>query len=141
MSNTHYICTSSDFSELKKIRDFVDVTAKEFEIPNDISDNMIVAVDEACTNIIKHTFNGDTSNFLCVEVGKEKDNFVVTIYDKGKPFDPDNVESLNLHNYFKEFRKSGLGIYLIRTLIDDIEYTPSDIEHPKNLLKLIKNIY
>ncbi len=140
MSNTKYICATSDFAELKKIRDFVKMKSKDFGIPPYLIDKMVLAVDEACTNIIKHSFNEDITKELCIEIDKEKDNFFVSIYDNGKPFDPNNVNSPNMDNYFKEFKKSGLGIYLIRSLIDEIQYIPANTKNKHNLLKLIKKI-
>lgn len=80
------------------------------------------AVDEACTNIIKYASSeeGNIINIIC-EV--QDDDFVVTIRDKGKPFDPYSVPPPDLEADLDKRRVGGLGIYLMRRLMDDVSYS------------------
>jgi len=80
------------------------------------------AVDEACTNIIKYAYaaEGDIIIIACEIQGND---FVVTIRDKGKPFDPSSVPPPDLKTDLDKRRIGGLGIYLMRKLMDDVSYS------------------
>jgi serine/threonine-protein kinase RsbW len=81
-----------------------------------------MAVDEACTNIIKHAYSGAKGpiTVICELVD---DEFVVTIRDRGKPFDPSSVPAPDLHADLGERRVGGLGIYFMRKMMDEVSYS------------------
>lgn len=80
------------------------------------------AVDEACTNVIKHAY-AEKDGTIDITCEVQDNNFVVTIRDKGKPFDPYSVPLPDLETDVDERRIGGLGIYLMRTLMDDVSYS------------------
>ena len=102
---------------------------------------IVMAVDEACANIIEHGYGcpGDVrGDSLTIDLSLllEADRVTITIRDTGKPFCPTSVEPLDLREYFTHGRGSGLGIYIMRTFVDEIEHsTPSG---GGNRLKLVK---
>lgn len=73
-------------------------------------------------------------------VEKIENKIVVSISDNGEPFDPLSVERPNMEEYFIEFKRGGLDIHLMRSVMDDIEYYPADAKNNQNTLKLIKYI-
>jgi serine/threonine-protein kinase RsbW len=80
------------------------------------------AVDEACTNIMKYAYPeaGGIIIITCEVRGK---HFIVTIRDKGKPFDPSTVPPPDLIADLDKRRIGGLGIYFMRTLMDNVSYS------------------
>lgn len=132
------ICTSGDFSELEKIRDFVASEAVRFGFSGEDSQRIALAVDEACTNLINHAFKRDPLRKICVEIEPAPNQFVVNILDDGSPFNPLEVPQPDMKEYFKNFKRGGLGIQIIRLVMDEISYTPQNDKMKKNVLQLKK---
>jgi serine/threonine-protein kinase RsbW len=89
-------------------------------------DDLKLAVAEACTNCIQHASDSDEVRIACAVYG---DRLVVTVEDHGKGFDGRGVTPKALG----EPKVGGLGVFLIRTLMDDVSYEVD----PKNGTKLI----
>lgn len=114
------------------------MTAKDFGVDAKIINQIILAVDEACTNIIKYTHKYDDKNTIEVSVTNEKDAIKVIIFYKGEGFDPNKVKNPDMIEYFKNYKVGGLGIPMMRKFMSKIEY-----KHKKpdlNTLVLIKSI-
>lgn len=138
MNKLENMSSFCELVELARIRTFIKHKAISFGIPEAEADKVSLAVDEACTNLIKYTSNTDKNHEFCVTVEKVDDKIEVSISDDGKPFDPLSVERPNMEKYFKEFKRGGLGIHLMRSVMDEIEYFPADGKNSQNTLKLIK---
>jgi len=81
-----------------------------------------MAIDEACTNIIRYAYpeQKGTITLICKLVN---DDFTVTIRDRGKPFDPSSVPAPDLHADLDKRRIGGLGIYFMRKMMDEVSYS------------------
>jgi serine/threonine-protein kinase RsbW len=123
---------------LSEIRDFVSGNARAADIPEVTVENIILAVDEACTNIIKHAYNLSPEGEILIKIDYDEDKFMVTIIDYGKSFEPDRVPLPDLQKYYREHRVGGLGMYLMKSLMDDVEYI--SIPGKYNQVLLSKNI-
>jgi len=80
------------------------------------------AVDEACTNIIKYAYS-EEGGVITITCESQDNDFVVTIRDNGKPFDPSSVPPPDLEADLDKRRIGGLGIYLMKKLMDDVSYS------------------
>ncbi len=81
-----------------------------------------LALEEACTNIVLHAYEG-REGFIYTSVKAQNDKLEIMIEDDGTPFDP--TEHLTLHRTTDddiEGPVGGWGIGLIRTLMDEITY-------------------
>ncbi len=134
------VCANCDLPELFRIREFINEKAERFGFSDFDASQIGLAVDEACTNIIKHSFNLDKSKKLCVQVETNSDFFIVNISDDGKPFNPLSIPEVDMKEYIKQFKRGGLGIHIIRKVMDEIEYYPSQGNNTKNILKLKKSL-
>ena len=86
---------------------------------------------------MKHfsTYNRDNEGDIEVICGLDNDNrFVIEITDSGIPFDIHSFDEPDLNADISERKVGGLGIYLIKKMMDDIQYR---FEDNKNILKLI----
>jgi len=128
----------SKTENLSEIRDFVSGNARAADIPEVTVENIILAVDEACTNIIKHAYNLSPEGEILIKIDYDEDKFMVTIIDYGKSFEPDRVPLPDLQKYYREHRVGGLGMYLMKSLMDDVEYI--SIPGKYNQVLLSKNI-
>jgi anti-sigma regulatory factor (Ser/Thr protein kinase) len=80
------------------------------------------AVDEACTNIMEYAYS-EEGGVITLTCEVQDNDFVVTIRDRGKPFDPSSVPPPDLEADLDKRRIGGLGIYLMRKLMDDVSYS------------------
>ena len=87
-----------------------------------------MAVDEACTNIIEHSYGGEAaSENLCehtirLHLKQYRDRVVVEIYDQGSGFDFANHRPLDPGQWLAEQQERGLGLYVITHFVDDVAY-------------------
>ncbi len=141
MSNilkTKKLIVKSRTENLSKIRDFISSNAASAGLSRDDIDKMILAVDEACTNVIKHAYKFSPDGDILIEVKYDKSTFTITIEDNGISFDPDIVPSPDLEKYYREHRVGGLGMYLMKTLMDEVKY--KSIPGKFNRVSLTKKI-
>ena len=112
----------SDTRQLENVRSFVESAARDFGFADEEVSNIILAVDEACTNIIKHAYGGRKNGDIRIEVLRSATSFSVRIQDHGKAFNPEGIEPPNLQKHLAEYRRGGLGVYLMRRMMDKVEY-------------------
>lgn len=128
----------SSTKNLGAIRLFVEEKASQSGIAKSITDKIVLAVDEACTNIIKHAYNYDASTEFIVRVLISKSEFKVLLIDHGKSFDPNQIADPDMPTYLKQRCVGGLGLHLMRHLMDIVEY--HNLKENGNQLILIKKI-
>jgi len=134
-------CISGNIKELEKIRDFVNYWASDFGF-NEIDANKIVlAVDEVCSNIIKHALKDNDLKTICLKIETKKPDFYIIISDNTPSFDLTEKEDINLQEYLSKFKKGGLGIQIIKNVMDEIKYFPSNKNNPQNILYLRKQLH
>jgi serine/threonine-protein kinase RsbW len=112
---------------------FVVSFAEEQGFPPNRLMEIELSMEEALVNIIKYAYpdgNGDMG-ISCIISGQ--DQFVVEIADTGIPFDALSVVDPDIACGVEERKVGGLGIYFIKTLMDDVAYTRKD---GKNILKM-----
>jgi len=116
----------SDPGNLPKVREAVRKVAHEVGFDEDCIARIVLAVDEAITNVIKHGYEGrcDQAVEVCVtrvrENGREGIRF--EIRDFGKQVDPDTICGRDL----KDVRPGGLGVHIIRSVMDRVVYAPAE---------------
>ncbi|NGP89125.1 ATP-binding protein [Fodinibius halophilus] len=121
-SSTYSISVQASTEHLSEVRDFVAKHASEFGFaPQDV-DDIRLAVDEAYTNIIKHAYKNDRQKSVDIELGYNSQKFWISLLDTGDAFDPSNYSKPDVRQKIKEKKRGGVGVYLIRKLMDDVEY-------------------
>jgi serine/threonine-protein kinase RsbW len=119
------LTVKSRTEKLIEVRDFVSSAARDFGFEEEAVNKIALAVDEACTNIIKHSYKFATDKDIHVTVMTVGGKFEVRIQDQGKSFDPETVKAPNMKEYLHQYRRGGLGMYLMRSLMDKVEYIVS----------------
>lgn len=119
---THELVIRSDMQHLSKVRRFVETHARRTGLRDETVDQLRLAVDEACTNVIEHAYRGDDSFELTVTIKADPHRFTVVIRDQGEAFQPQNYHSPDLLDLVEKRRDGGFGVHLMRRLMDRVEY-------------------
>ena len=94
---------------------------------------VVLAVDEASANVIKHSYQGECKQSLTVSALYNEDGIEVEIRDNGNPFNPIS----QLRPPPNELRAGGRGMFLMQTVMDEVEYERRD---GKNYVRMRKRI-
>jgi len=116
------LIVKSRTENLSEIRQFVSSGAILIGMPVNIIDNIILAVDEACTNIIKHAYKYFPEGEIIIRLKFSSEKFTVIIIDHGVPFKPETVPDPDLQRYYRQHRVGGLGMFLMKSLMDEVKY-------------------
>ena len=124
---TVIVQTPGDIGYLHRIREFIAGMATEAGIGQHEIDNIELAVDEACTNIIEHGYTSDDpKKELTVRMEIDSSKIVLTVIDHAEPFNMLLYEPRDVSQLRDEGRDGGLGIRLIKRIMDDIDYRTID---------------
>ena len=110
------------FEFLDEIRNFVAEVAREGGFTEKAIYSLQLAADEAASNIIEHAYQGVANASLQITCDMQDDELIITMRDSGKPFDPSNVKQPNLKADLSKRQIGGLGVYLMRKLMDEVRY-------------------
>lgn len=124
------------FEFLDEIRELVAQTAREGGFTEKEIYSLQLAADEAASNVIEHAYDGVSNANLDITCNMRGDTLTITLHDTGLSFDPSNVKTPNLKADLSERQIGGLGIYLMRKLMDEVRYE-SNLK-TGNLLTMIK---
>jgi serine/threonine-protein kinase RsbW len=124
------------FEFLDEIREFVAQVAREGGFTEKEIYSLQLAADEAASNIIEHAYAGVSDANLDITSNVRDDTLTITMHDTGTPFDPSTVKPPNLKANLSEREIGGLGVYLMRKLMDEVRYESDS--RTGNLLTMIK---
>jgi serine/threonine-protein kinase RsbW len=91
-------------------------------LPAPVRRSVNVALDELLTNTLAYGFAGREGGELTVEVERRPDRVSVTLTDDGRPFDPFGIAAPDTARPVEERRIGGLGIHLVRRMMDEVSY-------------------
>jgi serine/threonine-protein kinase RsbW len=120
--NEQSLTIESRTDRLITVREFVAEAARQFGFEDEDIGKITLAVDEACTNIIKHAYKFDPHQPITVTVRSSGATFEVAILDRGRQFDPEHLTAPDMKEYLTHYRRGGLGVYLMKSLMDKVEY-------------------
>jgi sigma-B regulation protein RsbU (phosphoserine phosphatase) len=120
---------------LKLIRAAVTAAAETVGCSENCRMDIVMAVDEACQNIIRHGYKNDPDGAIVVDVRRAGDTLVIKLIDYAQPVDVETVKPRDL----EDVRPGGLGVHIIREVMDEAEFKKPP-EGVGNLLELTKKI-
>lgn len=126
-----------DKGELIKIRQFTSDVLEDHQVPDLQAHKLVLAVDEVCANLIIHANNCDPENNIEFSVDFNPSQIVFTFRDKGVGFDINEYESPSMEELVSSRRQGGLGLMLVKRIMDKIEFAT---EKNHNICRLIKLI-
>ena len=138
IENTFTLDVPSSTQNLALIREFVTRIAAQAGLNEVEVGQLELAVDEACANVIEHAYGDDKSKQVMIRAVFDDDTLRIHVIDTGQAFDPTQVQQQDLKDLIAKRRTGGLGMRLIRTLMDEVHY---DIEPGrKNELRMVKKL-
>ena len=126
----------ANFHNLDEIRDFVGEAARQAGFSEKEIYSIQLAADEASTNIIEHAYAGIENGKIEIDCSITGGELKIIMRDNGKSFDPSSVPEPNVKADLSERKIGGLGMYLMRKLMDDVFYESSP--DAGNTLTMIK---
>src|SRR5690554_1759510 len=105
---------------LAGIRDFVSDHARDHSFTESQISDIRLAVDEACTNVIKHAYNYNEKEQFLIDLDFNTNSLTITITDQGSGFNFNTYQKPDLKERIKQKKRGGMGIYLIRNLMDEV---------------------
>jgi serine/threonine-protein kinase RsbW len=126
-----------DLQEVVRVNSAFGDFADAHALPTAVRRSVNVALDELLTNTVSYGFPKRTDGALTIEVDLQADRIVVTLADNGAPFDPwvriapDTTLSMEVR------RIGGLGIHLVKQMMDEARYEHRD---GKNVVVLVKRL-
>jgi anti-anti-sigma factor len=111
---------AADEARLCEVRDFVDRACEAAGFTPRAAANVRLAVDEACTNVIKHAY-ADATGSLSITCGTRGRWLEIRILDHGAAFDG-RIDLQHLSELVASKRKGGLGVFLMHRLMDHVQY-------------------
>ncbi len=121
MNTRYFIRIAAELKNLAEIRRFVEETASALGVDPAVIPGMLLAVDEAVSNIIAHGYQGQ-GGAVEIEVGRERDALVIRLRDEADPFDPTSVPPPDVTLPLEQRIPGGLGIHLIRQVVDEMTH-------------------
>lgn len=123
---------------LNEVLGFVDQSLEKLNCPMKIQMQIDIAVEELFVNIAKYAYAPGKGNATVrVEVENDPLAVVITFIDKGVPYDPLAKKDPDITLSAEERQIGGLGIFMVKKSMDDIEY---DYHDGQNILKIKKSI-
>ncbi len=131
------IILENRIDELVRLSAFIDALGEEWSIAPEVVFNLQLALEECATNVIMYAYPPEEKQTLLVTAELVEHDLVLTIEDGGLPFDPTQVAEADTTLSAEERPIGGLGIFLVRQLMDTVAYQRVE---GKNRLTLMKRI-
>ena len=127
----------ANFESLDTVREFVGKAAREIGMDDSEVYAVQLAVDEACSNIIEHAYGGQNRGEIECSCQVNKKALTIVLRDHGRPFDPASIAAPNLTLGLNERQVGGLGLFLMRHLMDEVRFEAQG--EAGNVLTLVKH--
>ncbi len=125
------------YTSLVKIAEFIRTASQEAGFDSATSYHIELAIDEAVTNIIEHAYGGEGVGEIECMYQVDHQGLTIQIRDHGQPFLPHAVATPNITAPLKKRDNHGLGLFLIKQLMDEVSF---DFEPTVgNTLTLVKH--
>jgi sigma-B regulation protein RsbU (phosphoserine phosphatase) len=129
------IVLPNDVQEVPKLAAFVDEVCEWMEFDPMLTMQLNLAIEEAVVNVMDYAYPPGTKGEVDIEVKADADKLMFTISDNGVAFDPTAKAEVDTTLSAEERQIGGLGIHLVRHIMDNVEYERKD---GRNILRLSK---
>lgn len=127
----------NDVREIPALAEFVESIAESAGVDPALSMSLNLAMEEAVTNVMMYAYPEGQEGLVEVEADGDGSRIVFVIRDSGMPFDPTAAPETDITLGIEDRPIGGLGIFLVRQIMDSVEYVRAG---DRNILKLTKNI-
>lgn len=128
---------NNDISEIKRLGEFIEEVGEEFSLAPDITFNLNLVLEEAVVNVINYAYPKEEHETIYLSATLLEGSVVFILTDTGKEFDPTAVPEADVTLSADEREIGGLGIFLIRQIMNEVRYERIE---GKNVLTLEKKL-
>jgi len=135
---SHYYKFFCSRENLKGIRDFVNNVLKNHALSEIEINQMVLAVDEICSNMIIHSHHCKEDESIELSIRNQKDGIIFEIIDKGDDlFNFSNHQDPSISDIVRQGKKGGVGLMLVKKIMDNVEVSAENSHHVWRLYKKI----
>lgn len=129
----HALSINNDLAALVQVREQVSNAIRQGGFPEQYLNRILIAVDEAVTNIIEHGYDGaaNSTGTIDIHIEVDPDLFTIAITDQGDTFDPRQLSDVDIARHVAAGKNGGLGVFLIRKIMDVVIYQHETGKHNK----------
>lgn len=131
------IILANDITEISRLATFIDEVGEAFSLTPDVVFNLNLVLEEAVVNIINYAYPKEEHQYIYLSAHLHEDSIVFVLTDTGKEFDPTLAPEADITLSADEREIGGLGIFLIRQIMNEVRYQRID---GKNVLTLEKRL-
>ena len=127
----------NDISEIARLNEFVEEIGNDFSLSPGVVFNITLVLEEAVVNIINYAYPKEKHESIYLSAKLYNDSIVLVLTDTGKEFDPTMAPETDITLSADERPIGGLGIFLIRQIMNEVKYERIE---GKNVLTLEKKL-
>ena len=131
------IILANDISEISKLNEFVKEIGNEFSLTPDVVFNVNLVLEEAIVNVINYAYPKEKHESIYLSAQLHEGSIVFVLTDTGMQFDPTKAPEADITLSLEDRPIGGLGIFLIRQIMNEVSYERID---GKNVLTLSKKL-
>lgn len=131
------IILANEISEISKLNEFIDDIGNEFSLAPDVVFNLNLVLEEAVVNIINYAYPKEEHEKIYLSARLHEGSIILILTDTGKEFDPTMAPEADVTLSADERQIGGLGIFLIRQIMNEVKYERIE---GKNVLTLEKKL-
>lgn len=132
-----HLILHNDIQQIPQLADFIETIAHEVGMDKSLAMSVNLALEEAVTNVIMYAYPKGSDGYVDIEAILKKGTVDFTITDSGVPFDPTTVPDADINAALDDRPVGGLGIFLVKSIMDSVHYERKD---EKNILSMTKRI-
>jgi len=134
---TKKVLLVNQLKELETINQYLEELSGAWDLPLPLTMKLNLVLEEAFTNIVNYGFRDDKIHEIMLVFKKENNRLHISLIDDGVPFDPTLASAPDINLSAEERKIGGLGIHLIRKMMDKVIYQRIG---ETNVLKMVKMI-
>ena len=131
------IILANDISEITRLYEFIEEMGNDFSLSPDIVFNLNLVLEEAVVNVINYAYPKEEHQYIYLSASMKDGSIVLVLTDTGKEFDPTAAPEADITLSADERQIGGLGIFLIRQIMNEVKYERIE---GKNVLTLEKKL-
>jgi anti-sigma regulatory factor (Ser/Thr protein kinase) len=120
------IILENKMTELERIQAVIEELSEEWDISFALSNTMNLVLEEAFSNLVNYAYKDEKPHTIETRFEKRPDRLVITLIDDSPPYDPTRKGDPDISLSAEERPIGGLGIFLIKKLMDEVEYKQVD---------------
>ncbi len=134
----HHLLLHNDIRQISRLAPFMETIARELKLESSLEVSLNLALEEAVTNVVMYAYPEGTDGLVDIEARPRDGAVDFIIRDDGKPFDPTEAPEADVSLGVNDRPIGGLGIYLVRHIMDSVRYERISGKNILTMTKILK---